>query len=61
MTFNHINEKLWTTTLTEILRMPDTYTYTVDSKIVRALEVIRVKKFILNAVLWNKYMSSHDL
>ena len=34
---------------------------TVGSKIIRALEIVRVKKFIFNAVLSNKYLSSHDL
>ena len=35
--------------------------YTVGSKIIRALEIGRVKKLIFNAILWNKYLSSHDL
>ena len=30
--------------------------HTADSKIIRAFEIIRVKKLILNAVLWNKYI-----
>ena len=34
---------------------------TVDSKIIRALEISRVKKLISNAVLRNKYLSSHEL
>ena len=34
---------------------------TVGSKIIRALEIIRVKKLMPNAVLWNKFLSSHDL
>ena len=34
---------------------------TVGNKIIRALEIIRVKKLILNAVWWNKYLSSQDL
>ena len=34
---------------------------TVDSKIIRALEIIRVKKLMLNAVLWNTNSSRHDL
>ena len=29
---------------------------TVGSKIIRALEIVRVKKLIPNAVLWNKYL-----
>ena len=33
---------------------------TVGSKIIRALEIILVKKRMLNAVLWNQYLSSHD-
>ena len=37
------------------------YIYTVGSKIIGALELIRVKKLILNAVLMNKYLSIHDL
>ena len=36
-------------------------TNTVGSKIIRALEIIRVKKLIHNIVLRNKYLSSHDL
>ena len=35
------------------------YRIKVGSKIIRTLEIIRVKKFILNAVLWNKYLSSY--
>ena len=31
------------------------FIYTVGSKIIRALEISPVKKFISNAVLWNKY------
>ena len=34
---------------------------TVDSKTVRALEIVRVKKFIFNSVSWNIYLSIHDL
>ena len=34
--------------------------YTVGSKIILALEIIRVKKLIPNAVLGNKYLSSLD-
>ena len=34
---------------------------TVDSKIIRALEIVRVKKLILNAVLGKKYLSNHNL
>ena len=34
---------------------------TVGSKIIRALEISRVKKLMPNAVLMNKYLSSHDL
>ena len=34
---------------------------TVHSKIIRALEIIRVKKLISNAVLWNKSLLSYDL
>ena len=33
---------------------------TVGRKIIRVLEIIRVKKLIPNVVLWNKYLSSHD-
>ena len=35
--------------------------YTVGSKIIRTLEIARVKKFISHAVLRNKYLSSHEL
>ena len=35
--------------------------FTVGSKIIRALEIIHVKKFVPNAVLWTKLLSSHDL
>ena len=35
--------------------------HTVGRKIIRALEIIRVKKLIPNAALWNKILSSHDL
>ena len=34
---------------------------TIDSKIIRALEIVRVKKLINNAVLLNKFSSSLDL
>ena len=34
---------------------------TVDSKIIRALAIIHVRKLIPNAVLQNKYSSNHDL
>ena len=34
---------------------------TAGSKIIRTFEIIRVKKLIPNAVLWNKYLSNHDL
>ena len=34
---------------------------TVGSKIIRAFEIIRVKKLMSNAILWNKYFSNHDL
>ena len=34
---------------------------TVGSKIIRALEIVRVKKLIPNAVLWNKWLPRHDL
>ena len=34
---------------------------TVRSKIIRAIEIIRVIKLIFNVVLGNKYLSSHDL
>ena len=32
----------------------------VGSKIIRALEIIRVEKLIPNATLENKYLSNHD-
>ena len=35
--------------------------HTVDSKIIAALEIIRVKKLIPNAVLLNEYLSRKDL
>ena len=35
--------------------------FTVDSKIIRLLEMIRVKKLILYAALCIKYLSNHDL
>ena len=35
--------------------------FTVGDKNFRALEIIRVKKFLSNAVLGKKYLSSHDL
>ena len=34
---------------------------TVGRKINRALEISPVKKLIFNAILLNKYLSSHDL
>ena len=34
---------------------------TIGSKIIRALQIIRDKKLILNVVLCNKYFSGHDL
>ena len=34
---------------------------TVDSKIIPALEITRVKKLILNAALSNKNLSNHNL
>ena len=34
--------------------------YTVGRKIIRTLEIIRVKKRIPNAVLWNVFSSSYD-
>ena len=34
---------------------------TVGSKIIRTVEIVHVKKLIPNAVLSNKYLSSHDL
>ena len=34
---------------------------TVGSKTIRALEISRVKNLVSNAILWNKYLSSHDL
>ena len=33
----------------------------VDNKIIRAFEIIHAKKIMDNAVLWNKYLLSHDL
>ena len=36
-------------------------TVTVGSKIIRALEMIRIKKLVSNAILRNKYFSSHDI
>ena len=33
---------------------------TVDNKIIRAFEIIHVKKLIPNAILRNKYLSNHD-
>ena len=35
--------------------------YTVGSKIIRALEIVVVKKLIFNAVLWNEYSLSDHL
>ena len=35
--------------------------YIVGSKIIWALDIIRVKKLIPNGVLWNKYLWIHDL
>ena len=35
--------------------------FTIGSKIIRALEIIRVKKFILNAVIWSNYLLRNDL
>ena len=34
--------------------------YTVGNKIIRELEIIRIKKLILDAILWNKCLSIHD-
>ena len=31
-------------------------TYTIGSKIIRALVIIRVRKFLLNTILWNKHL-----
>ena len=37
------------------------HTYTIGSKIIWALQIIRVKKLIPNEVLCNKYFSIHDI
>ena len=31
-----------------------------DRKIIQTLQIIRVKKLMANAVLWNQYLSSYD-
>ena len=35
--------------------------FTVGSKIIRALVVMRVRKFTPKSILWNKYLSNRDL
>ena len=37
------------------------FAHTVDSKIIRALDTVRVKKFISKALLWKKYLSICNL
>ena len=39
----------------------DRDTGTVGGKIIRALEIVHVRKLIPNAVLWKKHISNHDL
>ena len=36
------------------------FMHTVDRKTIRALEIVRVKKLIPNAVLWNKCLSIYN-
>ena len=41
--------------------IPGNHNHTVGKKSIRALEIFRVQKLILNATSWNESLASHDL